>query len=778
MDELMKDFLVETAEALAALDNDLVLLEAAPGDKSLISGIFRTLHTVKGTSGFLGLAKLGRVAHAGENVLGRLRDGTMTATPDVISVILRCIDAIKSIVASIEASGHEGDQEYLGLLKELDTLYESPSLAAGVVPTTSTVVATPVDLEAKPAAPTPPAAAESPTKVEVPVKTEAAAPAAEPPRQRTEPAAAGQTIRVGIDLLETLMTSVSELVLTRNQLLQVLRGEKDSAFAAPLQHLSLITSELQESVMKTRMQPIGNIWSTLPRLIRDLARDLGKKINLEMEGADTELDRQVLELIKDPLTHIIRNAADHGLESPADRLAAGKDETGRIRLNAFHEGGHIIVQISDDGHGLNVDRIRRKAVQNGLASEAELATMSDAQIFRFILRPGFSTAAAVTAVSGRGVGMDVVRVNVEKIGGTLDLSSTPGRGACFTMKIPLTLAIVSALIVGSAGARFAIPQISVVELVQSSASGESRIQRIGGTAVLRLRERLLPLISLRHLLQFDQTTDAKPDQVVIVIQAGALRFGLIVDQVYDTEEIVVKPVAPVLKGINVYSGNTILGDGSVCMIIDPNGVAQHLGQAVLSADEASVSDHSEGEQKMATGLQQLLLVRAGPGIRKAIPLDEIARLEEVDVGQIRHSGGQMIVQYRDRLMSLVLASPDLLLRNSGMQPVLVFNEQPADTRNGSHLDRRPRHIGLVVDQILDITESKTTIEIDYGRPDILGSAIVNGEATDIINVEYYLSRNATDTFDPGSYGSGVHAQGAGNLPMSGAHFHNSETALP
>ncbi len=775
----MKDFLVETAEALAALDNDLVLLEAAPGDKGLISGIFRTLHTVKGTSGFLGLAKLGRVAHAGENVLGRLRDGTMTATPDVISAILHCVDAIKSIVTSIEASGGEGQQEYLALLQELDTLYETPAKAPNAEPMTPAVV--PVsqnpETEAKPVAVTAPVAAEAPAKAEAPARADVAS-AAEPPRQRIEPAAAGQTIRVGIDLLETLMTSVSELVLTRNQLLQVLRGEKESAFAAPLQHLSLITSELQESVMKTRMQPIGNIWSTLPRLIRDLARDLGKKINLEMDGADTELDRQVLELIKDPLTHIIRNAADHGLEAPADRLATGKDETGRIRLNAFHEGGHIIVQISDDGRGLDVDRIRRKAIQNGLASEAEVATMSDAQVFRFILRPGFSTAAAVTAVSGRGVGMDVVRVNVEKIGGTLDLSSTPGRGACFTMKIPLTLAIVSALIVGSGGSRFAIPQISVVELVQSSNSGESRIQRIGDTAVLRLRERLLPLISLRHLLRFDSTTDARPDQVVIVIQAGALRFGLIVDQVYDTEEIVVKPVAPVLKGINVYSGNTILGDGSVCMIIDPNGVAQHLGQAALAVDEANAAGRIDDVQKSATGLQQLLLVRAGPGIRKAIPLDEIARLEEVDVGQICHSGGQMIVQYRDRLMSLVLASPDLLLRNTGPQPVLVFNEQPADTRNGSHLDRRPRHIGLVVDQILDITESKATIEIDYGRPDILGSAIVNGEATDIINVGYYLSRQETGTFDQGMYGSNLFAKTAENLPSSGAEFHNSESAIP
>jgi two-component system, chemotaxis family, sensor kinase CheA len=766
MDDLMKDFLVETAEALAALDNDLVVLEAVPEDKTLIGGIFRTLHTVKGTSGFLGLPKLGRVAHAGENVLGRLRDGSMVATPDVISAILRCVDAIKHIVAVIETSGGEGDQEYTKLLDDLDMLYNS-SPDSRVVPgaaTSDPAKAMIDDFVAVPASGSiqPNTATSAQHKTSLP--------------ERPQPAVvAGQTIRVGIELLETLMTTVSELVLTRNQLLQMLRTEKDSVFNVPLQHLSLITSELQESVMKTRMQPIGNVWSTLPRLIRDLAHDLGKKIELAMDGAHTELDRQVLELIKDPLTHIIRNAADHGLEQPAERLAAGKDETGRVRLNAYHQGGHIIVQISDDGRGLDVERIRRKAVQNGLATEAELATMPDAQIFRFVLRPGFSTASAVTAVSGRGVGMDVVRVNVEKIGGMLDLESTPGHGACFTMKIPLTLAIVSALIVGCAGTRFAIPQMSVVELVHSSASGISRIQRIGETAVLRLRERLLPLITLHDLLRFEADKEESRDQVVIVIQVGAVRFGLVVDQVYDTEEIVVKPVAPVLSGINVYSGNTILGDGSVCMIIDPNGVIQHVCHAGAEAVENSVLGHDLVERPTDTGRQTLLLVRAGPGIRKAIPLDQIARLEEVDIGQICRSGGQMMVHYRDRLMSLVLASPDLQLRNAGKQPVLVFAEQPAEDRNGMSLDRRTRQIGLIVDEILDITESEASIEIDHGHSESLGSAIVAGEPTDVVNVAFYLRHDRAGTSDPGAV-SPVQREDSEWLLDGGRYYSHSTAA--
>ena len=324
-----------------------------------------------------------------------------------------------------------------------------------------------------------------------------------PPRSRP------QTIRVNVDVLEDLMTLVSELVLTRNQLLQLARTQENSGFTVPLQRLSHITSDLQEGVMKTRMQPIGNAWNKLPRLVRDLARETGKKIELTMLGADTELDRQVLELIKDPLTHMVRNSADHGLEDPAERRAAGKPETGRITLNAFHEGGHIIIEIADDGGGLPVDRIRAKALANGLATEAELDRHERQQVQRFIFRAGFSTAAKVTAVSGRGVGMDVVKTNIEKIGGTIDLKSTPGQGTTFTIKIPLTLAIVSALIVEAGGERFAIPQISVVELVRARRrKAEAQrlgivIERINDTPVLRLRDRLLPLVSLTGLLALD-----------------------------------------------------------------------------------------------------------------------------------------------------------------------------------------------------------------------------------------------------------------------------------
>ena len=715
MDEFVKDFLVETAEALAALDNDLVRLEANPGEHSLLTRIFRTLHTIKGTSGFLGLTRLGQVAHAGESVLDRMRDGRLAATPEVVTAVLRSVDAIKRLVANLEASGSEGTQDDTPLISALEAL-------AGQA---ADVAAPPAEPRAAPsaAAPAGPAAA------------------AEEPR---ESALAAQNVRVGIDLLETLMTTVSELVLTRNQLLQLLRSERDSAFAAPLQRLSLITSELQESVMKTRMQPIGNAWAKLPRMVRDLARELDKKIELVMEGADTEVDRQVLELVRDPLTHIVRNCADHGLERPAARLAAGKDETGRIHLQAYHEGGHIIIRIADDGRGLDEARIRAKTLASGIAGEAELAAMSEAQVLRLIFRPGFSTAETVSAVSGRGVGMDVVRSNVLKIGGAIDLESAAGRGTTVIIKIPLTLAIVSALIVGCAGERFAVPQISVVELV--GVDGEHRIERINDSAVLRLRDRLLPLVDLRTMLALESgETGAQPQ--VVVTQVGPHRFGIIVDGIYDTEEIVVKPVATLLKSTGVFSGNTILGDGAVCMILDPNGILARVGAAEGATAAGEGAAPAAAARELAGEDMRLLLVRAGTGMRKAIPLDLVARLEEIAVADIRVSDGRMLVPYRNRLMPLVLATEDVTLPPDGRKPVLVFSEtDPGGTRRAT---QRERQMGLVVDGIEDIVDSRVNVEIRAGRPDIIGSALIDGEPTEVVDTAYHLTRASADWFRQG-----------------------------
>ena len=701
MDDLIADFLAETGEGLAALDLALVRLEKAPDDKPTLSEIFRTVHTIKGTCGFLGLPRLERVAHAAENILGLYRDGAMSVTPAGITLVLRALDRIKEIVNGLESGGAEPAGDDSALIAELD------AAAAGEMPAVK-----------------PEPVAEAPSPLE--------APAAEAPAGAQAP----QSIRVSVEVLEDLMMLVSELVLTRNQLMQLARARGDGPYTVPLQRLSHITSDLQDGVMKTRMQPIGNAWQKLPRLVRDLATELGKRIELEMRGADTELDRQVLELIKDPLTHMVRNSADHGLESTEARRAAGKPETGRITLNAYHEGGHILIEIADDGKGLDTARIRQKAIANGLAPEAEIAAMPDREIHRFIFRAGLSTAQAITAVSGRGVGMDVVKTNVERIGGTIDVASVSGRGTTFTIKIPLTLAIVSALVVEVAGERFAIPQIGVLELVRVGGGSGVGVERIKDAPVLRLRDRLLPLVSLAEALGLEPVPDAGTEQAgfVVVTQVGPSVFGIIVDRLYDTEEIVVKPVPPILRHIGMFSGNTILGDGSVIMILDPNGIARATGVAGEGAQR--VSDAKTGHGMRSDDRTALLLFRAGDATPKAVPLGLVARLDDIPMEQIESSGGQPVVQYRGQLMPLVSMTggpPEPGER--GRQTVLVFSE-------------RERSLGLMVDAILDVVEEAMEVRAGQARPGFLGTAVVAGKVTEVIDTGWWLRQAGGDWFRP------------------------------
>ncbi len=527
--------------------------------------------------------------------------------------------------------------------------------------------------------------------------------------------------------------------------MQILRNEKDSEFTTPLQRLSHVTTELQEGVMKTRMQPIGNAWSKLPRIVRDLSLELDKKIDLQMIGAETELDRQVLELVKDPLTHMVRNSGDHGIEIPADRLAAGKPETGTITLNAFHEGGHIVIEISDDGKGLNTEKIKEKALAAGLISEIDLDNLSKQQIQQFVFNAGLSTAEKVTAVSGRGVGMDVVKTNIEKIGGTVELQSTEGVGTTFNIKIPLTLAIVSALIIESAGERFAIPQISVVELVLASANSEHKIESIHGTPVLRLRNRLLPLVSLQRSLNIESLEDEveRDETFVVVAQVGTYSFGIIVDRVFDTEEIVVKPVAPVLRNLNLFSGNTILGDGSVILILDPNGIAAHTGDLSMidtAAADAAASAEDAGEKRVA-----LLIFRADGNAPKAVPLALVARLEDISLSDVEWSGDQALVQYRDKLMPLIPVIEGTVTPTEGTKPVIVFSDGDLS-------------MGLIVDEIVDIVEDHLNIELPTDHQGFLGSAIISGESTDIVDTGYFLTQAFPDWF--GSAGGDGYVEGS------------------
>jgi len=713
MDDLLSDFLTETHEGLSAVDEALLRLERAPDDAPTLAEVFRQVHTIKGTCGFLGLSRLEKVAHAAETILGLYRDGSLKVTPEGITLIFAAVDAIRKIVVGLEQHGQEPDGDDSAVIAALDAAARGESVALPSAP------------QAKSEAPVEAAPAAAPA----PRAPEAVAEAVQ-----TESATAQQTIRVSVEVLEDLMTLVSELVLTRNQLMQLARVSSDSQISVPLQRLSHITSELQEGVMKTRMQPIGNAWAKLPRLVRDLANELGKKIDLEMRGADTELDRQVLELIKDPLTHMVRNSGDHGLEKPADRRAAGKPETGRILLNAYHQGGHIIIEIGDDGRGLPVEKIRAKVLAQGLTTEAELAQMSEHDVLRFIFRPGFSTAQQITSVSGRGVGMDVVKTNIERIGGTIELRSKEGRGTTFTIKIPLTLAIVSALIVQAGGERFAIPQIGVVELVRvgDEHEGNTRIEMIKDAPVLRLRDRLLPLVSLSSLLRLREAPVGGLKGYVVVMQVGANVFGIVVDRVFDTEEIVVKPVAPILRHITMFSGNTILGDGSVIMILDPNGVARGAG--------ITAEGRAEDQQTMsvAVGIRSdsstsLLLFRAGDQTPKAVPLGLVARLEDIPVERIEMSGGTPVVQYRGQLMPMVPIAGHWEAPASGRQAVLVFTEGE-------------RSMGLMVDEILDVVEEPLVIQPGSDRLGYLGSAVIAERVTDVIDTVYWLSHAGGDWF--------------------------------
>jgi two-component system, chemotaxis family, sensor kinase CheA len=753
MDDLLREFLTETGESLDTVDVELVHFEQEPNNAKILDNIFRLVHTIKGTCGFLGLPRLEALAHAAETLMGKFRDG-MPVTGNAVTLILSTIDRIKQILDELEKQQHEPagvDSDLIGELERL--VVEAPGTAAAPA-----MVAAPVAAPAAAAAPAPPAAAGSMPfqKLERPLRVgevgldelerafrETAGPDAEAvtaaleakfakpegdkapagDEEKSEGKIANQTLRVNVETLERLMTMVSELVLTRNQLLDIVRRHEDSEFKVPLQRLSSVTAELQEGVMKTRMQPIGNAWQKLPRVVRDLSSELGKQIELDMRGADTELDRQVLELIKDPLTHMVRNSADHGLETPTERRALGKPEKGTIRLAAYHEGGHIIIEITDDGRGLNTARIKAKAIASRLITEAAAAKLTEAQIHKFIFAPGFSTAAAVTSVSGRGVGMDVVRTNIDQIGGTIEVKSTPGEGSSFTIRIPLTLAIVSALIVEVANDRFAIPQLAVVELVRAQSNSEHKIERIKDAPVLRLRDKLLPLIHLQSLLKMNNGAANEPENgFIVVTQVGNQTFGIVVDAVFHTEEIVVKPMSTRLRHISMFSGNTILGDGSVIMIIDPNGIAKTVGGTGGQHTAEEIDTKQRGSTEEATSL---LIFRAGSAQPKAVPLSLVTRLEELDTKKIEMSNGRPLIQYRGQLMPLIRVNDEVKIRTEGTQPLLVFSDEG-------------RSMGLVVDQIMDIVEDRLNIEVPSETPGVLGSAVIKGQATEILDVGHYL----------------------------------------
>jgi two-component system chemotaxis sensor kinase CheA len=938
--EIVREFLVESYENLDRLDRDLVTLEENPGDRQILAGIFRTIHTIKGTSGFLAFNRLEAVTHVGENLLARLRDGLLQLRPEITTALLAMVDAVRQMLGNIEANGNEGerdDRQLLARLTELQAADARPGPVA--VPPTQKAEEkekacgagtdlritmdepSPEVSEARPGVETGattvpqgeniplkdegcteatsekavseseaepkgarlsegaiPRAGETKGEEEVKVgegiaKAEAVAAAADgsvfkaqgkpdsaeasAPATSSGPSASDSTIRVDVGQLDRLMNRVGELVLLRNQIVQFANKGEDGELLGTSQRLNLLTTELQEGVMKTRMQPIGNIWSKFPRTVRDVALSCGKQVRIEMEGKETELDKTIIEAIKDPLTHLVRNAVDHGVEAPEVRKAVGKDPEGRLSLRAFHEGGQVNIEITDDGAGLDLEKIRNKAVQKGLVNAEHAARMSEREIVNLIFLPGLSTAQKVTNVSGRGVGMDVVRTNIEKIGGTVDVQSTTGKGSTVRMKIPLTLAIIPALIVTSAGDRYAIPQVSLLELVRlEGEQARKGIEMVNNAPVYRLRGRLLPLVYLNRELQVEarakqagagaghavfqeardkhgqrlrmvqevldgritftpgqagshegcglgkwlygrgmadlgdfteartleemhrqfhehmqqaltQKQEGNVEQAaqalaameralekmmpllttvehkvqdlgsvnMVVLRADDRQFGLVVDEINDTQEIVVKPLSKQLKSINAYAGATIMGDGKVALILDVHGLAQRARMANEMRDRALAEAEDRPAVQAGEGTRRtMLLFQNGARERMAVDLSLVARLEEFEQSMIEVAGGQESVQYRGHIMPLVRVAQ--ILGGGGGFGEHEAEERPLQavvyTDNG-------RSVGLVIDRILDIVDETVQIQPNTSRTGVQGAAVIQKRTTEVLDIPGLLA---------------------------------------
>ena len=706
LDEVIHEFVVESVESMDELDRDLVSLERSATPDSL-ARIFRAIHTVKGTSGFLGFARLEAITHVGENLLSGLRDGALQVDHETTTALLSMADVVRSILESIERTGEEAEGDDAELVATLSRLAAGPARAPGATEGAGDEPDSgPGELDA-----------DEPVEADAePVEADAE-PAGAAPEAR---AAGSESIRVDVGLLDDLMNLVGELVLARNQILQHATPDLDAGFLATTQRLDLITTELQEGVMRTRMQPIENVWSKFPRIVRDLSLTCGKRARLVMEGRHTELDKSLLESIKDPLTHLVRNCVDHGLETPEQRAAAGKPAEGTVRLRAYHEGGQVIIEIGDDGRGIDPAAVRAKAAERGLfGRRANDRRFDDRDVIGLIFEPGFSTAEQVTNISGRGVGMDVVRTNIEGIGGTVDVQSTVGEGTVFKIKIPLTLAIIPALVVTCDGDRFAIPQVSLRELVRIDGHDpRAAIEHVHGAPIHRLRGRILPIVHLRDVFGAERR-DEGPDVNIVVVHADGREFGLVVDEIDDTAEIVVKPLGRILKQVAAFAGATIMGDGRVALILDVLGIAESIG---LPPQERL--DDAEGPDAATAGSCRLLMLRVGDR-RLGLPLSTVARLEEFAADRLELTRDRRVVQYRGRILELAFLADVLGIEST---------RRPDDALQVVVCTAGGRDVGLVVDDISDIVEHP----IDDGAgepPGASAASIVQGRVTDVVDVD-------------------------------------------
>lgn len=738
IDDIVREFLIESYENLDQLDQDLVALEGAPGSRDLLSSVFRTIHTIKGTSGFLAFSDLERVAHVGESLLVELRDGRRQMDHHTTDVLLRMVDTIRDLLGRIESTGAESGVEVDAVVAVIQAALDGTDLGGTDVaePAAEAVAADSAPAEAVSADAEPdvspvvvvaaPAPAPAPAPAVAPALALSAPAPADVPEASVSRGTSDSSIRVDVDLLDALMRQVGELVLVRNQIAQLAGSDAEPELTRSSQRLSLIASELQEGVMKTRMQPIDHIWSKMPRIVRDLASSCGREVRLDMVGGDTELDRSLLESVKDPLTHLVRNAIDHGIEGPDDRVTAGKPATGVLTLRAYHAGGQVIVEVRDDGAGINPQRVAAKALERGLKTVEQLEAMATGDLLNLVFLPGFSTAATVTNVSGRGVGMDVVRSNIESIGGAVEVESEVGRGTTWRLRIPLTLAIMPALTVRSGAEIYAIPQVSLQELVAlDTQKTQEAIEHIGTAEVYRLRGSLLPLVRLSDVL--GQPRGEAESAVIAVLQADNQRFGLVVDKVLNNEEIVVKPLAAQLKSIGIFAGATLMGDGQVALILDVQAIARRT----LTGEVADVDQHTaSGRAVSSVPVTELLVVGIGSGRRVAIPLALVTRLELIAPDRLEVVGGHEVIQYRDAIVPITRLARTLGAYDddAGEEiPLVVF------TRGG-------RTVAMVVSEIVEIVSDDGAERSTVDDRGLLGSIVLSGRVTELLDVPAALAQ--------------------------------------
>jgi two-component system chemotaxis sensor kinase CheA len=750
MDEALAEFLIECQENLSRMDLELLELEKST-DPELVKSIFRVMHTIKGSAGFLGLTKLEKLTHAAENLLSKIREGSLQPTSLITSALLSAIDGTRAILSSLESNQNEGNSDSDSIIKALNDCTKATASIRGTPSNTSTIENKPVvaptlvfsnDVTSsfsdasKPFTETlKPATSvleKSPSTISVPKEK------IEEPYREVASSLSDSSVRIPVDVLDKLMSLASELVLSRNQLLQCSTRLNDSLLQVAARQFNLVTSELQEALMKTRMQPISNVWNKFPRMVREVAFKLGKQINLQMQGADTELDKTLIEAIKDPLTHIVRNSIDHGIESPEGRAKANKKPEGTLFLRAYHESGRVNIVISDDGKGIDLNRVKAKALEKQLLSSDQLSQMGDNSVLQLIFLPGFSTAEKITSVSGRGVGMDVVKNNIEKIGGMIDIQSEVNKGTTIHLRIPLTLAIIKALSITAAGESFTIPQTHITELLRLKDDIKiGGIEYVHETPVFRFRGKLIPLVNLAELLQIKgQSTIQAQSNHIVILQAEDRQFGLLVDTVKDTNEIVVKPLPSRLKGVGCFAGVTIMGDGLVQLILDVSGVAR-LGKVLPKIRDLSMKDLTKQDEiqvdKQAAG-EGLLLVSAGAESQIAIALEQVVRLEEFKESQLEKTSDMSLVQYREGILPVYSLGNILGIKSS------VCTEDKARKIPVVVHNFGGKYVGLAVEKILDTVYESIKINGDSTGLGIKKTGVVSGKITEFVDLGVLLSR--------------------------------------